>query len=87
MMPSKIAAMIIVAVALFLAASVTAKSTTQELDQDYAALIQQDSEVSQYFTALIRILCLQGSNDFSWNAIQLGAVPDDGSVETALLNQ
>ena len=46
MMPSKIAAMIIVAVVLFLAASVTAKSTTQELDQDYAALIQQDSEVS-----------------------------------------
>ena len=45
-MPSKIAAMIIVAVVLILAASVTAKSTTQELDQDYAALIQQDSEVS-----------------------------------------
>lgn len=83
MMSSKITVMIIVAVMVFLAASVVAKSTTQE-DQEYAALVQ-DSEVINsvlysHFVIHPTELINLGDN------IQLGAVPEDGSVETALLN-
>jgi hypothetical protein len=81
-MMAKISAVVPLAILLYLAASVAAKSTDRE--ETETTDFGQDIEVVKFrhfSTDKDELICF-----ILIENIQSGAVPDDGSVETALLN-